>query len=59
GQPLRRPGTEPHERSTIPNTNRPKRRRAGALDTVSSPHPVCRLSFCFRPRLRPFAGTGP
>ncbi|KAF2027068.1 hypothetical protein EK21DRAFT_72781, partial [Setomelanomma holmii] len=55
---LRRPGTEPHERSTIPNTRRPKHRPAGAFNTVSSPRPACFSAFCFRPRLRSIAGKG-
>lgn len=51
---LRRPGTEPHERSTIPDNLPPKRRPADALHPVASPPLACLLSFCFRP----FAGTG-
>jgi hypothetical protein len=55
---LRRPGTEPHERSTIPDTAAPKRRPADALHPVPSPRLACLLSFFFRPPNRPFAGTG-
>ncbi|EAT79172.1 hypothetical protein SNOG_13288 [Parastagonospora nodorum SN15] len=59
GTALRRPGTELHERSTIPDTLPPKRRPADALHPVASPRLACLLSVCFGPPNRPFAGTGP